>query len=291
MRKSLVATLAGSVVALLLAGPGPTASAASSYCEDTTPNSSILFYKRSTGEAATGTLSDGRWQYKTAFDLPTGYTHAAASRDSIVLYNTDTGAGEAGTFESGRYEQVQSFDDFSRGWTHVEAAGDTVLFYNSRTGQGVTGTLTGGEYQHGQFYSTFSKGWSSIAASCDTAAFAAGNRLGFGTLQDGLYTHQGARNGAPLGTLTATEDSLLALARTGSRLQARVATATDGSVGTVRGIGTTGLWDKVGRTSDSLFFYKTNGTAWTSTLTDGNYANVGSLANVSSGWTLIEGGV
>ncbi|MGW7460309.1 hypothetical protein [Streptomyces sp. NPDC054797] len=51
------------------------------------------------------------------------------------------------------------------------------------------------------------------------------------------------------------------------------------------------LWDTVGRTADSLFFYKNDGTAWISKLSGGDYANVGPLKDVSSGWSIIEGGV
>ncbi|MGW0711878.1 hypothetical protein ACWD4G_38990 [Streptomyces sp. NPDC002643] len=292
MRKSLVGALAAAVVGVCVVGPGGVAGAASPYCEETSPSDSMLFYKRGTGEAVSGTLSAGEWQQEAVFDLPTGYTHGAASRDSLVLYNANTGEGEVGTFESGRYEQVESFDDFSTGWTHVEAAGDTVLFYNSRTGDAVTGTLTNGDYDQGQSYDNFNEGWRSIAASCDTAAFTAGNDLGYGTLQDGRYTHRDSKDGGPtLGRLTATEDSVLALQNTGSGLLARAAKATNGSVGGFRQIGTSGLWDKEGRTSDTVFFYKNDGTAWTSTLINGKYSNVGSVADISSGWTLIEGGV
>ncbi|MFB7467531.1 hypothetical protein ACFCZ1_29255 [Streptomyces sp. NPDC056224] len=302
MRKSLVAALATatSATAVLLAGPVTPATAASTYCNQTTPSTSILFYKSGSGEAGTGTLSDGRWQYKSAFNLPAGYTHAAASRDSLLLYDKNTGDGEVGTFTGGRYTRTRTFDNFSTGWTFVEASGDSVIFYNGSTGYGVTGTLKNGTYRQVRTYSDFSTGWGTMAASCDTLVAAARHgstefpwsNVGYGTLQGGVYTDTGSiPRDDFLGQLTATEDSVLSLARAGDGLEFRVSEATDGSGIDFRKIGTSGLWDKVGRTSNSLFFYKNDGTAWTSTLVNGNYTNVGPLPQVSSGWSLIEGGV
>ncbi|MFF4115824.1 hypothetical protein [Streptomyces sp. NPDC001714] len=302
MRRSLVVALATatSATAVLLAGPVTPATAASPYCGRTTPNSSILFYKAGTGEAGTGTLSAGHWQYKAAFTLPANYTHAAASRDSLLLYNKNTGAGEVGTFKNGTYSRTRTFDNFSTGWTFVEASGDSVLFYNGDTGHGVTGTLENGRYQGVRTYDNFSKGWGTMASSCDTLVAAAGqgpvefpeSRVGYGTLEDGVYTQTGSiPRDAYLGELTATKDSLLSSAKSGGELTHRVSDATDGTGIDFREIGTSGVWEKIGRTSDSLFFYKNDGTAWISTLAGGHYANVGALPNVSSGWTLIEGGV
>ncbi|MEV7525726.1 hypothetical protein [Streptomyces sp. NPDC091371] len=301
MKKSLVAALTSAVVAVTLAGPATPATAASQFCEETTPNSSIFFYKKGSGDAGTGTLKAGRWRYVSNFDLPSGYTHAAASRDSLLLYNAATGEGESGTFIGGEYSRVQTYDNFSTGWTHVEAAGDSVLFYNSGNGHGGTGTLVDGEYQHVRDYDNFSTGWASIAASCDTAVTTTARKgsaqspksnLGYGTLDGGVFTNVGNRDGEVyLGTLVATRDSVLAMAKTGAQLQYRLTTAEDGSVGSFRKTGTSGVWDLVGRTSDSLFFYKYDGTAWTSKLSGGSYANVGPLNGVSSGWSIIEGGV
>ena len=286
-----MAALATTVGAVLLSSPGLPASAASEYCDSTTPSTSILFYKKSTGEAGTGTLSAGQWQYKAALRLPGGYTHAAASRDSLLLYNAVTGAGESGTFTGGRYQRVQRYTNFSKGWTHMEASGDTLIAYNSRNGHGGTGTLKRGVYRHVRNYDDFSTNWRTVAASCDTASFANGAGVGYGTLTNGVYQHQGDRRQEPLGYLTATEDTVLSLDRNGSEMDARVAWQTGGDVGEFRDLGTTGLWEKTARTSDSIFFYKSDGTAWTSTLSGDEYENVGSLADVSSGWTLIEGGV
>lgn len=301
MKKSLVASLATSAMAVLLTAPTTPATAASPWCNQTVPNTSILFYNKGTGAAGTATLAAGRYQYTGALNLPTGYTHAAASRDSLLLYNADTGAGETGTFTAGRYTRVQSFDNFSTKWSLVEASGDSVLFYNAGNGHGITGTLRNGRYQETRRYDNFSRGWAFIAASCDTAVATTARRgsvefpesnVGFGTLSGGVYTNMGNRDREVfLGTLVATKDSVLALARTGSELRYRLATATDGTVGEFRESGTSGVWDIVGRTADSLFFYKTDGTAWISKLSGGNYANVGPLNEVSSGWSIIEGGV
>ncbi|WP_329395522.1 hypothetical protein [Streptomyces melanogenes] len=302
MRKSLVAALATatSATAALLAGPAIPANAATTYCNSTTPSSSILFYRADNGEAGTGTLSVGHWRYKGGFSLPTGYTHAAASRDSLVLYNADTGDGEVGTFKNGTYSRTQTFDDFSTGWTFVEASGDSVLFYNGDTGAGVTGTLKNGRYREVRTYDNFSTGWGTMASSCDTLIAAARHgsgdfpwsNVGYGTLKNGVYSDKGSiPRDDFLGELTATKDSVLALSRSGGELQFRVSNATNGTGINFREIGTSGIWENVGRTSDSLFFYKTDGTAWISTLSGGNYRNVGALPDVSSGWSLIEGGV
>ncbi|UQX03921.1 hypothetical protein [Streptomyces sp. RerS4] len=300
MRKSLVVAVATSALAVVLAAP-TTPAIASPYCDQTTPNTSLFFYKSGSGEAGTGTLSAGRWTYTGAQRLPAGYTHAAASRDSLLLYNAGTGAGESGTFTGGRYQRVQTYDNFSTGWTHLEASGDSVIAYNSATGHGGTGTLKNGRYQQVRSYDNFSKGWAFMAASCDTLVATTSRRgsvefpesnVGFGMLQGGEYKHVANRDrDVFLGTLVATKDSVMGMAKTDSQLRYRVTTATNGRVGEFRETGTSGLWNTVGRTADSLFFYKTDGTAWTSTLTGGVYRNVGALDNVSSGWTLIEGGV
>ncbi|MFG2292629.1 hypothetical protein [Streptomyces sp. NPDC048603] len=301
MRKSLVAGLATATLAVTLTAPATPASA-SAFCDRTTPNTSLFFYKKSSGEAGTGTLSAGRWRYRGALSLPAGYTHAAASRDSLLLYDANTGEGESGTFTGGRYRRVQTYDNFSTGWTQLEASGDSVLAYNSATGHGGTGTLKGGRYQQVRTYDDFSTGWASMAASCDTLVATTARKgstefpesnVGFGTLQGGVYTNTGNRDGDVfLGTLVATRDSVMGLAKTSStQLRYQVTTASDGDVGQFEDVGTSGVWNTVGRTADSLFFYKTDGTAWISTLTNGNYRNVGPLSDVSSGWSIIEGGV
>ncbi|RPF44515.1 hypothetical protein EDD96_1047 [Streptomyces sp. Ag109_G2-6] len=136
-----------------------------------------------------------------------------------------------------------------------------MLFYNADNGQGGTGTLRNGRYHHVRSYDNFSTGWDSLAASCDTAVFVKSGEVG------------------------------LALADNGSQLRYRIARATDGKVGAFRDIGTSGVWEEEGRTGDSLFFYKTDGTAWTSKLSGNTYANVGSLPGVSSGWSFLVGGV
>ncbi|MEU6979233.1 MULTISPECIES: hypothetical protein [unclassified Streptomyces] len=302
MRKTLVAALATvtAATAVLLAGPATSEAAASAFCDGTTPSTSMLFYRADNGQAGTGTLSSGHWQQKALFHLPTGYTHAAASRDSLLLYNKNTGAGEVGTFGGGQYHRMRTYTDFSAGWTFVEASGDSVVFYDGNTGHGVTGTLKGGAYRQGRVYDDFSTGWRAMAASCDTLLAAAGHgsggsawsNVGYGVLEGGVYTDTGSiPRTAYLGQLTATKDSVLSTARAGGQLEFRVSKATDGSDVSFDKIGASGIWDKVGRTSDSLFFYKNDGTAWTSTLVDGHYTNVGPLADVSSGWSLIEGGV
>ena len=302
MRKTLVAALATvtSATAVLMLGPATPPAAASESCEQTTPSTSLLFYRADNGQAGTGTLSNGHWQQKELFRLPTGYTHAAASRDSLLLYNKNTGAGEVGTFEDGQYHRTRTYDNFSTGWTFVEASGDSIIFYNGNTGHGITGTLTNGTYRQVRVYDNFSTGWGTMAASCDTLVSAARHgsvefpwsNVGYGTLTGGVYRDTGSiPRDDYLGQLTATKDSVLSMARAGGQLEYRVSRATDGSDISFTKIGTSGIWDKVGRTSDILFFYKNDGTAWTSTLVNGSYRNVGALADVSSGWSLIEGGV
>ncbi|MEV7611767.1 hypothetical protein [Streptomyces sp. NPDC089799] len=296
-----MATLATATLAAVLTAPATPASA-SAFCDQTTPNTSLFFYKKSTGEAGTGTLSAGRWRYRGSLSLPAGYTHAAASRDSLLLYNANTGEGESGTFTGGRYQRVQTYDNFATGWTQLEASGDSVLAYNSGNGRGGSGTLKNGRYREVRAYDNFSTGWASMAASCDTLVATTARRgstefpesnVGFGTLRGGVYRNTGNRDGDVfLGTLIATRNSVMGLAKTSStQLTYKVTTAAEGDVGQFEDIGTSGVWNTVGRTADSLFFYKTDGTAWTSTLNNGTYRNVGPLSDVSPGWTIIEGGV
>ncbi|MDX3540518.1 hypothetical protein PV721_40740 [Streptomyces sp. MB09-01] len=291
MKKTLMAALATSVMAVMPAVPATPAAAVSAFCNQTTPSTSLLGYNKDTGAVGTGTLSAGRWRYGSNIEVPDGYTHGVASRDSMLFYNADTGAGESGTFKGGKYTRVQTYDNFSTGWTNVVASGDSALFYNADNGQGGTGILKNGRYQHVRSYDNFSTGWESIAASCDTAVFTKPGEVGYGTLKGGVYTHVNGRGTEDLGTLVATKDTVLALADNGSGLRYRIATATDGRLGRFRDIGTSGMWQEEGRTSDSLIFYKTDGTAWTSKLSRNTYANVGPLAGVSSGWTFFAGGV
>ncbi|CAM5415540.1 hypothetical protein SLAVM298S_01448 [Streptomyces lavendulae subsp. lavendulae] len=299
MRKSLVVTLATSAVAVLLAGPVTPASASAS-CFGTSGNTSILFYRTGSGSAVTGTLSAGHWESNGEFHLPRGYTHAAASHDSLLLYNKITGAGEVGTFTDGEYARTRTFGNFPTGWTQVEASGDSVLFYNGQTGHGITGTLRNGKYQQVRAYDDFKKGWVTMAGSCDTLTAAARpgaatfswDKSEYGTLEGGVYGRRGSLVGEDhLGQLTATRDSVLSWAKAGGKLDLRAGTATDGWVFHFRGVGTSDLWEKVGRTSDSLLFYKSDGTASASKLVDGDYKSVGPLDDISPGWTLIEGGV
>ncbi|MFH7596312.1 hypothetical protein WDV06_14575 [Streptomyces racemochromogenes] len=286
-----MAAFATSVMVVTPAAPATSAAAASAFCNQTTPSTSLAAYNKDTGAVGTGTLAAGRWRYGSNINVPDGYTHGVASRDSLLFYNADTGAGESGTFRAGKYTRVQTYDNFSTGWTHVVASGDSALFYNADNGQGGTGTLRNGRYHHVRSYDNFSTGWDSIAASCDTAVFTKSGEVGYGTLTGGVYQHVDARNTEDLGTLVATKDTVLALENTGSQLTYRVARATGGRVGGFRDIGTSGVWDEEGRTGDSLFFYKTDGTAWTSKLSGGTYANVGPLNGVSSDWSFIAGGV
>ncbi|MEW1639928.1 hypothetical protein AB0469_38440 [Streptomyces sp. NPDC093801] len=99
------------------------------------------------------------------------------------------------------------------------------------------------------------------------------------------------RNTEDPGTLAAPQDTVLALADNGYGLRYRIAGATDGRVGGFRDIGASGTREEEGRTSDSLVFCKTDGTAWTSKLSGNTSANVGPPAGVSSGRTFFAGGV
>ena len=296
MKRSPIRLAVASVATALAAGsvmlPAATnAAAASPYCTQATPNTSILFYKRDSGEAVTGTLAAGRWQHRDNLTgIPAGYTHTAASRDTLVFYNATTGAWQTGTFKDGVYATKEKGNGFATGWTHVEAAGDSVLFYNDKSGKGATGTLKNGLYREVRAYDNFSTGWQKIAGSCDTMAFAKNvghgdipiYELGYGTLKDGIYTQVGFKKDPSADDLIATKDSLFLRLTSYSGDSGQVATMTDGSLGDPRENGSSGHWDVVGRTADSLFFYKTDGTAWSSTLSGGAYANVGSI---------IEGGV
>ncbi|APB00678.1 hypothetical protein [Nocardia seriolae] len=112
---------------------------------------------------------------------------------------------------------------------------------------------------------------------------------GYGMLTNGQYFHKADIPDAQGSDLIATADSLMPRVESFSGDTYQIATMIDGTVGPVRNTGDSPHWDMVARTADSLFFYKTDGTAWISTLSGGNYANVGPLPGVSSGWTLIEG--
>ncbi|KAF3470084.1 hypothetical protein [Streptomyces sp. Tu 3180] len=290
-------------------------------CQYSESNSSLLFYNERTGSAITGILSSGKWQQKNMLTLPVGYTHAAASRDSLLLYNANRGTAETGTFKAGQYTRVNIYNTFNPGWHSVTATGDSALFYNKDNGHAGTGILWGGKYQHVRSYADFRVGWSSIAGSCDTMCFSRswwkeigkleGGELAYGTLTYGLYKHVGNvplpdgvwyaegnwSAGGNLSAMAGTKDSLFGwwtLNATTNEQCFVVATAKDGKVGPLQTLGNTPGWHKVGRTADSLVFYKSDGvtaTAYTATLTSGKYANVGPITNIQPGYSLIAGGV
>ncbi|MET8650918.1 hypothetical protein [Nocardia aurea] len=263
-------------------------------------NTTIMFYNGETGAAGTGRLSGGHWtQHDTVTSIPAGYTHAAAGRDTLIFYEKGTGRWESGTLTDGFYTRRESGDGFSDSWSHVEATADTVLFYDEKTGHAASGRLTGGVYREVRGYGDFKVGWAGIAGSADTMAFAknVGHGdlpnyiLAFGSLTDGTYSHRGEVDGVVGIELTATTDSLLLRVPSPSSDTYQIAKMIGGTIGPVHDNGTSGHWDRIGRTADSLFFYKNDGTAWISTLSGGSYANVGALPGVSSGWSIIEGGV
>ncbi|MEV6957452.1 hypothetical protein [Streptomyces sp. NPDC051183] len=80
-----------------------------------------------------------------------------------------------------------------------------------------------------------------------------------------------------------------------SRWQFRVATARLGTVGPLVDVGDSSGWEKVARAGDSLLFYEDDGDppqrAYSATLVNGHYTNVGPVVPVPAGITLIEGGV
>ncbi|MGV9248115.1 hypothetical protein [Streptomyces sp. NPDC003710] len=322
MKSFLATALAASAMAFFIVPSGP-ASAAMPTCASTRPNTSLLLYRSGTGAAVTGTLSAGHWQQTATLTLPTGYTSGAASRDTLILYNKNTGAGEVGTFVNGKYTRVTTYNNFSTGWTAITASRDSVLFYNSNNNHAGVGYLIHGTYQGMSSYNDLpGVHAANIASSCDTVSISSvswkdvgyvmGNSLTYGTLEYGKYLDSRTRQlpdtvwktdgtgttnrGAGLGSLVSTRDSLL-----GSRVfdlkgthDIQVATAQYGDVGPISDIGTTGDWQMIGRTSDSLMFYKTEGnvaTAWTSTFTRGNHANVGPVAGLAPNYTMIVGGV
>ncbi|MCX4693557.1 hypothetical protein [Streptomyces sp. NBC_01408] len=308
MRKSLVAALVTAVTAVLSVGTGPPANAASEYCTQTTPNTSMLLYNDVTGAAVSGTLAAGRWQQKAAFTLPEDYTSAAVSRDSLLLWNAFRGEGESGTFTDGKYTRVKVFDDALDGWHYPAASGDSVLLYKPWGDRVMTGTLKNGVYQQVREYDDIGEGWQVMGSSCDTMVFvksteqASGDdlvSLTYGTLQNGVYTQVGSRDGDAFladlatenGDLIATKDSVLAFSPTDAEFVYKVGTATDGKVSAFRDGGTSGVWETVSRTADSVLFYNRDGTARTSTLSGGHYADVGPLAGLSPHWSIIAGGV
>jgi hypothetical protein len=288
-----------------------------------TPNNTLLLYKDS-GAAVVGTMTAGRWQQTAVITLPAGYSHAAASRDSLLLYNRGSGTGETGRFRDGQYARVKTYDDFGPGWHEVEASADSVLFYNKQKGHGVTGTLTNGKYERMQSSADFKVGWESIASSSDTMFFTdswwkvpdeiMAGELSYGFLKEGFYTHVGGvqlkdgvvfpggrydqfQGHGGFGPMLGTKDSLFArtnLDPVEHTFLFTVARATGGSVGALQDVGTAENWQKVGRTSDSLFFYKYDDVstmAFAATLTEGEYTNIGPVAGIGRGYSLIEGGV
>jgi hypothetical protein len=269
-------------------------------------NNSIVFYNKNTGYAVTGTLRDGRWEPDgpsgSVESLPPGYTNGAASRDSLVLYNRETGAGETGTFTGGEYNRTEAFQG-AAGWSHVVATRDSVLFYNKDNGGGASGTLQNGVYREKRGYDDFSTGWQSVAASFDTVVFtrqagAAGfpeTDVAWGVLHNGEYTHSAQRTD-PEGVvrLTATSDTALEVRVNGATSYYHAALATGGLLDHFREAGTDGVWNLVGSTADSVFFYQADGTCRAAKLSQSGFTNSAPVADVLPaipGWTLIEGGV
>lgn len=309
MRKSLVAALVTAVTAVLSVGPGTPATAASEFCAQTAPNSSMLFYRELTGAAVTGTLEAGRWQQKAALTLPDGYTSAAVSRDSLLLWDAFSGKGESGTFTEGKYTRVKAFDDDALdGWHSVTASGDSVVLHKQFSDRVVMGSLKNGVYQQVREYGDIGKDWWLVGSSCDTMVIVESTEetagdfrlsLTYGTLQNGVYTQVGSRDEDTYltdlveenGDLIATKDSVMAFSETNTDFVSKVGTATDGKVNALRDGGTSTPFETVSRTADSVIFYKFDGVARTATLSGGQFAVVGPLAGMAKGWGIIAGGV
>lgn len=120
-----------------------------------TPNSSIIFWKRTCGSlspllcqeqrpgiAVTGTLKAGVFTKQAVFSLGR-VSSIAVSRDSLAVYDRRSGVLRTGRFRNGLHSLSHRYE-LRAGYDRMVASCDTVMLVDNDTGHALTGLLVDG---------------------------------------------------------------------------------------------------------------------------------------------------
>ena len=282
LRLSVLAALAG---AFLLVVPGSGGAALQ-------PNDSVLFYQPSVG-AVTGTNHNGTvTQNGSAFDIGTGWTAGAVSRDTLVLLNAKGHMVQLGTLTAGTYTPTTTEGIGGAPFSKVTASCDTLLFYDPGSGKAgairvVAGALDLG---HGHLY-TVGKNFTSVNSSCNTITFLNNKGTGIiGTLKAGAFTKKGTiKTGIANPMVAHTATSFIRYSTSSHKIE--WGTSNNGVEKVTEGpLPEVGALTKLAGTATSVVFYDSaSGQGATDELVNGQLSNF-QAQSFSAGWQIIVGG-
>jgi hypothetical protein len=256
------------------------------------PNDSVLFYRPSVG-AVTGTIHNGTFvQNGTAFDIGTGWTAGAVSRDTLVLLNAKGHLLQLGTLTAGNYTPTTTVGLVGANFNKVTASCDTALFYDPSSGKAASIHVVAGalDTKHAHDY-TLAKNFTSVSASCNTVTFLNKQGTGLiGTLKGGAFAKKGTiKTGVANPLVVHTATSFLRYSTSSHKIE--WGTSNNGvenvTVGPAVEVSPV---TKFAATATSVLLYDgTTGQGGTAELVNGSLSN-GQMQSFSSGWQIIAGG-
>ena len=297
---------AGTLLAALTLAPVAVQGRSVSPALAPTPNTSIVLYKPPAngkpGRAVTGTLVDGEFTRKGAFDTRR-WTSIAVGRDSMALYDRGTGKLLTGRFRNGIWKPLKT-RTIAKGYTHVVASCDTILFFKRSIAGGKSAEFTSGDIRDLRNSKvdddSYPDDYRLLAASCDTLL-----ALGEDGDGDGAVAHAGllrdgyledANTGLPFDVrgwnqLTANRTSYLKLnVPTGGPASGEWGELRNGDFNGTGSDDDFDRFDIIAGASDSVLLYERSaGTAGVVLLVDGGDLGIG-LVGLGKGWRIIAGG-
>lgn len=284
LRLTVPAVLAG---AILLVVPGSGGAALQ-------PNDSVLFYQPSVG-AVTGTIHNGAFtQNGGAFDIGTGWSAGAATRDTLVLLNAKGHMMQLGTLTAGTFTPTTTVGIGGGNFSKITASCDTVLFYDPGSGKVGTIQVAAGALDlrpgHSHTY-TLGKNFTSVNSSCNTVTFLNSKGTGIiGTLKAGIFTKKGAiKTGIANPIVVHTDTSFVRFSTSSHKIE--WGTSNNGvekvTVGPAVEVST--VTRLAGTATSAVLYDGTTGMASTAELVNGVISN-SQAQSFSAGWQIIVGG-
>ena len=284
LRSSGLALLAG---AFLLAVPGSGAAALQ-------PNDSVFFYQPSIG-AVTGTIHNGTFtQNGNAFDVDSGWTAGAVSRDTLVLLNAKSHLLQLGTLTAGTFTKTTTEGIRGANFSKIAASCDTVVFYDPGSGKAGVIQVAAGALDirpgHSHLY-MLGKNFTSVNSSCNTITFLNNKGAGIiGTLKAGAFTKKGTiRTGIANPIVAHTATSFIRYSTSAHKIE--WGTSNNGVEHVTQGpLPEIGALTKLAGTATSVLFYDgATGQGATDALVNGQLSNF-QAQSFSPGWQIIVGG-
>jgi hypothetical protein len=258
------------------------------------PNNSVFFWQPSIG-AVTGTIIDGTYvQVQNAFDIGTGWTGAALSRDTLVLLNPTAQELGLATLTAGTYTANPDSPVGFKGahFTKLTASCDSLLLYSPSSGSALAVHLTAGalDLKHAHSYK-LGQGFTSVNASCNTLTLLNNKGTGIvGTLKNGTFVKTGGLKTGIANPLVAhTATSFVRFSTSGHQIE--WGTSKNGIEKVLFGpLPEVGGLIKLAGTSTSMLFYETPPSpSAAARLVDG-LASDSQDVPLSPGWQIIVGG-